>query len=379
MTHVRNNLKRRSLIVLFACLTALVLAGCAGAPQGESSSTGTAASEPESRTLVDAYGRSVELPAEVVTAATVGSGARFVVYAGAQDKLIAATEMDTPASPARPYTEVHADLFAGLPTTSNGNHLNETTVDTEKLLELHPDVIVSSRSAEECDALQDSIGIPVVGITYQGQLFTDNVYTSIEVVGDALGTGEHARNVVATMKDWAADLDRRTASIPDADKPSAYVGAVNYKGAKSFTGTYASYPALDAVHANNVADALGQKGAVEVSLEQVGEWNPDVMFLNAGNMDLMKKDYEDNKEFFDKLTAFQNGALYTQPSFNYNGTNVEMGICDAYFCGATLYPEAFADVDLAKKYDDVFSTMLGANYYEQMKSLGIDFKRISFE
>lgn len=255
MTHVRNNLKRRALIVLFACLTALVLAGCAGAPQGESSSTGTAASEPESRTLVDAYGRSVELPAEVVTAATVGSGARFVVYAGAQDKLIAATEMDTPASPARPYTEVHADLFAGLPTTSNGNHLNETTVDTEKLLELHPDVIVSSRSAEECDALQDSIGIPVVGITYQGQLFTDNVYTSIEVVGDALGTGEHARSVVAAMKDWAADLDRRTASIPDADKPSAYVGAVNYKGAKSFTGTYASYPALDAVHANNVADA----------------------------------------------------------------------------------------------------------------------------
>ncbi len=379
MTHVRNNLKRKALIVLFACLTALVLAGCAGAPQGESSSTGTAASEPESRTLVDAYGRSVELPAEVVTAATVGSGARFVVYAGAQDKLIAATEMDTPASPARPYTEVHADLFAGLPTTSNGNHLNETTVDTEKLLELHPDVIVSSRSAEECDALQDSIGIPVVGITYQGQLFTDNVYTSIEVVGDALGTGEHARSVVAAMKDWAADLDRRTASIPDADKPSAYVGAVNYKGAKSFTGTYASYPALDAVHANNVADALGQKGAVEVSLEQVGEWNPDVMFLNAGNMDLMKKDYEDNKEFFGKLTAFQNGALYTQPSFNYNGTNVEMGICDAYFCGATLYPEAFADVDLAKKYDDVFSTMLGANYYEQMKSLGIDFKRISFE
>lgn len=374
-----NNLKRKALVVLVVCLAALALAGCTGAPQGDSSSTGIAASKSENRTLVDAYGRSVELPAEVATAATVGSGARFVVYAGAQDKLIAVTEMDTPASPARPYTEVHADLFASLPTTSNGNHLNETTVDTEKLLELHPNVIVSSRSAEECDALQNSIGIPVVGITYQGQLFTDNVYTSIEVVGDALGTGEHARTVVAAMKEWAADLDRRTASIPDADRPSAYVGAVNYKGAKSFTGTYASYPALDAVHANNVADTLDQKGAVEVSLEQVGEWNPDVMFLNAGNMDLMKKDYEDNKEFFDKLTAFQNDALYTQPSFNYNGTNVEMGICDAYFCGATLYPEAFSDVNLPRKYDEVFSTMLGANYYEQMKSLGIDFKRISFE
>ena len=367
----------RKLRTALACavtagVLAFALTGCA-APQQETNEPAA-----DTITVTDAYGRDVTVPSDADTCATVGSGARFVVYAGAQDKLIAVTEMDTPASPARAYTEVHADKFAALPTTSNGSHLMETSVDTEKMLELKPDVIVSSRSAEECDQLQQQIGIPVIGISYQDQMFTDNVYNSILAVGRALGTEQHAQGVVDALKSWQADLSDRTADIPDADKPSCYAGAVNFKGAKSFGGTYAGYPPFDAVNVKNVADQSGQKGSVEVTLEQIGEWNPDFMFLNAGNMEMLKKDYADNTAFFNSLSAFQNGNLYTQPAYNMNGTNIETAICDAYFVGATVYPERFADVDLAKKYDEIFSTMLGADYYEKMKSLGVDFKTLSF-
>lgn len=367
----------RKLRTALACtvaagVLAFALAGCA-APKQE-------ANEPaaETITVTDAYGRDVTVPGDAATCATVGSGARFVVYAGAQDKLIAVTEMDTPASPARAYTEVHADAFAALPTTSNGNHLMETSVDAEKMLGLKPDVIVSSRSAEECDQLQQQIGIPVIGISYQDQMFTDNVYNSILAVGLALGTEEHAQSVVDALKSWQTDLSERTADIPDAEKPSCYAGAVNFKGAKSFGGTYAGYPPFEAVNIDNVADRSGQAGSVEVTLEQIGEWDPDFMFLNAGNMDLLEKDYADNAAFFNSLTAFQQGNLYTQPAYNMNGTNIETAVCDAYFVGATVYPDRFADIDLAAKYDEIFSVMLGDNYYERMKSLGVDFKTLSF-
>ncbi|MPN43986.1 hypothetical protein SDC9_191547 [bioreactor metagenome] len=100
------------------------------------------------------------------------------------------------------------------------------------------------------------------------------------------------------------------------------------------------------------------------------------MFLNMGNMNLMKQDYANNQEFFDNLSAFKSGNLYSQPSFNYNGTNVEMGICDTYFIGMTIYPAQFGDIDPAKKYAEIFETMLGANYYETMKSNGMDFKQV---
>ena len=374
----RFSLKLAAIFVAALAVFALTLTACGSNNAASGSASATGSSAAATKTVVDAYGRSVEVPKDAKTAATVGSGARFVVYAGAQDKLIAVTEMETTPAMNRPYTIAYKDLFASLPSTSNGNHLLETNVNEEQLMDLNPDVIISSRSAEECDALQKDTGIPVIGITYQNQLFTDNVYNSITCVGEALGTEDHANEVVAKLKEWDADLKARTADIADADKPSVYVGAVNYKGAKSFTGTYANYAPLVELNAKNVADETGQKAAVDVDLEQIGHWDPDYMFLNAGNMDLMKADYANNQAFFDGLKAFQQGNLYTQPFFNFNGTNIDTGICDTYFIGATIYPDKFADVDLKAKYSEIYTTLLGVDFYQTMQEKGMDFKSMSF-
>lgn len=374
----RFSLKLAAIFVAALAVFALTLTACGSNNAASASASAAGSSAAATKTVVDAYGRSVEVPKDAKTAATVGSGARFVVYAGAQDKLIAVTEMETTPAMNRPYAIAYKDLFANLPSTSNGNHLLETNVNEEQLMDLNPDVIISSRSAEECDALQKDTGIPVIGITYQNQLFTDNVYNSITCVGEALGTEDHASEVVAKLKEWDADLKARTADIADADKPSVYVGAVNYKGAKSFTGTYANYAPLVELNAKNVADETGQKAAVDVDLEQIGNWDPDYMFLNAGNMDLMKADYANNQAFFDGLKAFQQGNLYTQPFFNFNGTNIDTGICDTYFIGATIYPDKFADVDLKAKYSEIYTTLLGVDFYQAMQQNGMDFKSMSF-
>lgn len=374
----RFSLKLAAIFVAVLAVFTLTLTACGSNSAASGSASAASSSAAVTKTVVDAYGRSVEVPKDAKTAATVGSGARFVVYAGAQDKLIAVTEMETTPAMNRPYAIAYKDLFADLPSTSNGNHLLETNVNEEQLMDLNPDVIISSRSAEECDALQKDTGIPVIGITYQNQLFTDNVYNSITCVGEALGTEDHANEVVDKLKEWDADLKARTADIADADKPSVYVGAVNYKGAKSFTGTYANYAPLVELNAKNVADETGQKAAVDVDLEQIGNWDPDYMFLNAGNMDLMKADYANNQAFFDGLKAFQQGNLYTQPFFNFNGTNIDTGICDTYFIGATIYPDKFADVDLKAKYSEIYTTLLGVDFYQVMQQNGMDFKSISF-
>ncbi len=114
--------------------------------------------------IIDSYGRDVPIPKNVERVATVGSATRLVVYAGAIDKLCAITEMDRPTE-LRPYTLVNPELFSSLPTTNNGNHINEIDVDTEKLIEIQPDIIISSRSAEECDDLEEKTKIPVVGVS----------------------------------------------------------------------------------------------------------------------------------------------------------------------------------------------------------------------
>lgn len=355
----------------FALAVAMVCALSACGQQAE-----TQAHE-QAKTVTDAYGRTVELPLDVQSAATVGSGARFVVYAGGQDKLVAVTEMETDPGMNRPYTMAFADLFKSLPSTSNGNHLMETSVNVEELMALAPDVIISSRSAAECDSLQEQSGIPVVGIQYQNQLFTDDVTDSIRCVGEALGTEEHAQGVIDKLGEWKADLASRAeaARAQDADAaPTAYIGAVNYKGAKGWGGTYAHYAPAEAAGVTNVADATGQSGALDVSLEQIAQWDPDLMFLNAGNLDLLKSTYSEDPAFFQSLRAFQTDSLYTQPFYNFNGTNVDMGVCDAYFIGATAYPEAYADVDLDAKYAEIYEVMLdGFDFYALMQESGMRF------
>ncbi len=375
--------KKLLLFMLSALATALAFAlvGCGNQNQQSTSptSSSTVSSEvigDQVKQVTDAYGRTVDVPTAVEKVATVGSGARFVVYAGGQDKLVAVTEMETDPGLNRPYTMAFASLFKSLPATSNGNHLLETNVNTEELLNLSPDVIISSRSAEECDQLQQTIGIPVIGISYQNQLFTENVYNSIECVGEALGTESHAQDVIAKMQEWEADLTGRTANIPEEEKPSVYIGAVNYKGAKSWGGTYAGYAPCEVLKANNVADQIDPDGAIDVSLEQIGQWNPDYMFLNAGNLDLLRQEYNDNKDFFDNLKAFQENHLFTQPFFNFNGTNGDTGICDTYFIGATIYPEAFTDVDLDAKYTEIYETMLdGFDFYKVMQENKMGFRQ----
>lgn len=119
--------------------------------------------------ITDYNGRNVSFPSNVERVATIGSAARSVVYAGAQDKLVAITEADRPTE-LRPYTLVYPELFSSLPTTSDGNHLNSTNIDKEKLLEINPDVILSSRSKNECERLEKDLNIPVIGVGFQDEI-----------------------------------------------------------------------------------------------------------------------------------------------------------------------------------------------------------------
>ncbi len=369
--------KHAPVLFMIVVLLALVLCGdCAQSDTSNSSDSDDTQQEQQSdtKTVTDAYGRQVEVPTQVNTAATVGSGARLVVYAGGKYKLIAVTDMETNPGMNRPYAMAYKDLFADLPSTSNGNHLNQTNVNAEQLMQLKPDTIISSRSADECDQLQQTTGIPVIGVSYQNQLFSNGIYDSISCVGEALDTQDHAQSVISKMKEWKQDLDNRIASVPQDSKPSVYVGAINYRGKKSWTGTYAHYTPTDILQANNVADSTGQDGAIDVSLEQIGQWDPDYIFLDAANSDVIDQDYENNPGFFNNLSATRSGNLYTQPSYNFNGTNVGTGICDTYFIGATIYPDAFSDVNLDDKYREIYTTMLdGYDFYTDMQQNGETF------
>ena len=250
---------KRTLFTITALCIAIFIAGfiavgCTSTP----SSTNTTE-------VTDTAGRCVQVPNKVSKIAIVGSSARIATYAGCADKIVAVTDMDK-ADVARPYTIANKSIFENLPSTNNGNHLNSTTVDEERMLQIKPDIILSSRNAEECEALQQNTGLPVVCVYASDDLFGQSIKNAITVCGEAAGTSEHAQNTIDFMEKCQRELTELSAGL---SLPKLYRGAINYKGTKGFTGTISNYSVYKYIGAINVADRDDISNGYDTTFEQI--------------------------------------------------------------------------------------------------------------
>lgn len=349
------------------CIVIILLALTACGRQSPSSA--------ESRTITDVLGRKVELPAEINTIAAINSAARFLTYAGAADKLVGVTDMDKEGQPGMPYAYVNQNRFADLASTGSGGSGDTTYV--EELVTLAPDLIFAFTSdVAALDEISRQTGIPVVGL-YATDMFAQDFLDSLILIGSIMGTEDHAAKVVAAIQGWQRDLYERTKDIADEDKPSVYMGAMSYRGPHGFESTCGQYPPFVAINAKNVVDETGKSGALLIDLEKIMVWDPDIIFINPSNMHLVNEDYAKNAAFYDSLTAVRRGRLYSQVSYNYNATNMEIAIADAYYAGFIIYPEAFADIDFKAKAEEIFTTMLGTEYLPVLDEAGIGFGKLT--
>ena len=361
--------------------------------------TGSLAFADDTRTVTDVWNREVEIPNEVKTIVCLGSmGPRFAAYLDAIDMMVGAEDLDINAMSVRyDYSPVNHDQLKELPSVGPGGGSGENNAYAEQIILLQPDVIIAGFNEDDCNELQNQTGIPVVSIRYRTKGFIDEgFFRSMRIFAEVIGAEERCEEVLSYIDVCKADLQERTKDVQDNDKQRAYTGAVTFNGRHGFAFTYVNFPPFNAVNAYNVADELleeqtgdaaktaestgkayiGNDG-FEVDLEQIIAWDPDIIFLDPANMDLVNDEYATNPGFFDSLRAIQEGKVYTMPGTNAAGPNITYLLINAYFAGITLYPEQFADVDLAEKAGEVMETMLGQDFFEQMQEGGLYYGTIT--
>lgn len=327
------------------------------------------------RIVTDVIGREVEIPNIVSRVGAMGSATRTISYAGGIEKVVGTSEMEMKGDVGMPFTYAYQDHLKGCTAIASGGSGN--TYYDEAIAQLELDlIIINTNNVETCDDLQEKFGVPVLAV-YADRFNSPNLTNSILLVGEALDCKEHAETVVAKIQEWNAELNALTKDIPDDQKPTVYLGAVSFSGGHGFCGTFCNYAPLMAINAVNLADSLGEKGGVEISMEQVIEWDPDIIFLNPGNMGLVNDDYEDNPDAIDSLRAVQEGRVYAQVNFNKYSTNMELAIVDAYYAGTIIYPEAFKDIDFAAKADEIFNVMIGMDFLDILEANGLGFGPIT--
>lgn len=334
----------------------------------------------QTRIVTDTWGREVEIPETVETIVCLGSGApRIAAYLGVVDKMVGAEDHDLKGvTVLRDYNVVYQEQLANLPAVGAGGGSGANNGYAEQIIMAQPDVILAGFSQEAAEELQQQTGIPVVCVRYLSVNFVDeSFYTAMRVFAEVVGAQERCEEVLNFIDNCKKDLNDRTKNIPDSEKLTVYTGAVTFSGRHGFAGTYTNFGPLMAVNALNVADEVKDTNYFETDLEKVIQWDPDVIFLDPGNMDLVNDEYKTNPGYFQSLRAVQEGNLYTMPSFNNCSTNITYAIMNAYYAGIVLYPEAFADVDMATIGGQILETMLGENFFEEMEAGGLYYGKLT--
>lgn len=401
----------RKLIALLLAMTMLFAMAACGtkeapkateAPQVEASAQTEAApveNTPETRIVVDVWNREVEIPYEVESIICLGSmGPRFAAYLDVVDMMVGAEDCDIEKTTARyDYSPVYHEQLKVLPSVGSGGGSGQNNGYAEAIIEVQPDVIIAGFNEDAADELQQQTGIPVVSVRYRTQGFIDEgFHRAMRVFAEVVGAEERCEEVLSYVDACKADLNERTKDIPAEEKLKAYTGAVTFNGRHGFAFTYVNFPAFTAVNANNVADVFLQErtgeaaeeaaasgkayignDGFEVDLEQIIEWDPDIIFLDPGNMDLVNDEYATNPGFFNSLRAIQEGEVYTMPSTNAAGPNVTYLLINAYYAGLTLYPEQFSDIVLEDKAAEIMELMLGEAFFDKMEAEGLYYGKIT--
>lgn len=362
----------------------LMLAACAGAPkaaptasQADETTTASTVSEettPERRVITDGMDRNVEIPYSVERIVCVGVGAlRYTCYVGGADRVVGVEDYETKPGMSRLYNYVNFDLFQNLPVTgTNGEPF------VEEIINVDPQVIVmSSYASQDPDELSQKTGIPVVVVPGSDTTLDEKAYVTIRILGELYQLEDRAEDLTAYLKSIQKDLDDRTASIAEDAKPTCYVGGVSFKGHHGFEGTEAYYGPFELIHAKNLANTTDQTGAFNIDVEQVLSWDPEIIFLDFNGMNLINEDYGAHHEFYNALTAVQEGKVYSQISFRSSASNLETALADAYYAACVMYPQQFQDIDPVEKAGEIFTKLLGSNPYHDLEEAGYAFCQIT--
>lgn len=367
---------RRLLAAVFAATLAVgifALAGCSSSNEtSDSSSNSSEASAPSTQTVTDMVGRTVEVPGEVDKVIGVGaSSLRMICYMQAADKVVGVEKSEQEDSVTCAYRHENHDAFAKLPVIGEGGSKG-VTANEEAIIAAAPQVIIANLDKDSADSLQQKTNIPVVCVTMSDIVFDQKLYDNITLLGKVLGKESRGQELIGYMQDTEKDLQDRTANV---QKKTAYAAGVSFRGGHGFSGTEAGFAPFSICNITNIADAGHDSGCFDIDLEAVTAAQPDYVFIESGNLGLVKEDVAANPDYFTNLKAIKDGNVFSLVSYRFYATNVELAIANCYHVGSCVYPDQFSDIDSTKKLDEITTFFLGAPLSQDLMAEGLSFQK----
>ena len=339
-----------------------------------------APAEPEEITITDMIGREVTiLPGSYKRVVCIGAGAlRMYSYIGDVSLLCGVEDIDNTSlaerpkmfdSVARPYMLAYGEAFTALPSCGVGGPQAQTA-EAEKILACEPDIVISEyEDVEKEDALQAQLGVPVITLKAgPGGVFDENFFGTMRMLGVIFGNEEKAETLVSFIEAERAEIQKRTADIPDEEKPAVYICGLGNWGTTNHLMTAQNYISFNVANVKNVVTDLEAPGIQAIEAEKfvaLGE-DMDIIIMDAAAVKNIKPLYAETPDMFDTCKAWQNGEVYLEMAYNAYYTNYEIALINTWFIAKTVYPDRFEDVDMTAKVNEVTQVFFGMNLADQI-------------
>ncbi|MCF7635289.1 MAG: ABC transporter substrate-binding protein [Dehalococcoides mccartyi] len=319
-------------------------------------------------TIVDSSGREVELMAPVDKAIVTYSQLLLIMKAvGVEDDSIVGLDEFTLGQ--------YENIFTGLqgkPTVGS----NLFNLDMEKIIELEPQVIISTPSTlsrmPELESQLDSLGIKFIGLDFSW----DNVSNVISTLGTVFGQDTRAEQFDSFWWGVFDDVTSKVSTLTDEEKLKVY-----------WENTADGYVTVGQSSANNemleMAGAINIAGSFEVSSPTVDpEWiitqNPDVIFkypmgatdqggfgsTDTSNFQAMMAEIM-TRPGFGEIQAVQEGRVYIVSQLIKTGAFQNIAVL---YIAKIIYPDLFQDLNPEDKLREMVEDYLGLDF-EQVKGV----------
>ena len=337
--------KHRQLLALFICLVMSVslLTGYSETKAATEEPTQSAEQDAtqetaETREITDMAGRKVTVPTaeNIESVFSAGPVAAIFLYMVAPDKLLGWNyELNDVEK------SIILDKYQDLPNFGMGDAVNY-----EAVIAANPTIAINSGKindamVSDCDALSESLGIPVVAVDNE----LNNSAEAFRFMGELLGVEDHAEELAQYAEQVFTDINALS-DIPEEKKVSVYFG----NGEDSLeTAPRGSQHAqiLDVINAVNVADLeLGDGSRVQISAEQLLAWDPDVIVVNGEpkadkSGSSAAEDILSNLDYA-SLKAVQDQKVYGTPNAPFSWVDRPAGpnrLIGMRWFSALIYPE----------------------------------------
>lgn len=380
-------MKKRNVLIIMILAFSLLFAGCnAGGDvpsvetsdvEPDSSATPEVASndetvfeetEPEFRIVVDHLDREVKVPANIeriVIDGIMPLPATYALFEGSVDKLVGIESASMSAAKGSLLEVMFPDI------TSISTEFNDgDDVNIEALLELKPDVIFYRSESENLREKFENCGIPAIAFsTAKYEFNTIETFKGwITLLGNVLGQEDKAAGIVEKANESFDMVQERVGSLEDTEKPRVLmINKYDENQLKIYGNGHFSQFWIESTGGVNVAADL--KGMKEVNLEQIYEYNPDIIYISnfttAMPEDILNSVI--NNDDWSSIKAVADNKVYKMPLGTYRWYPPSPDVALTFkFLASHNHPELFEDINMQQEAAEYYKDIFGINVSDEI-------------